>query len=714
MTESKDIDINYLQACLQSATEDVESTLVNISNTSVMRNKTRKALLKGEFEQLVNKLNVNDADTVRLLRAEIMQSLLLYKMEANRILTRLKVKNVESKDALFQLKKFHEQLFRLQSLKYYCNLEIGNDLETFRSVSEQSIFVRSKLLNPKGFRLSIEVQPRLSTNAIAVIECIDNNQSFRDEFVNSSMEITHNAIHSNDNNVSLFPLFRSSLSNLLNQEKACLMSNFKVVLNLDPSPTAVSMLVVKVLGVNIIDSGAKTFSIILSEKGETNLSMNDTSSIIKPIDCETFSTRPDSTIGFVHSTERLKDNFNDESSVEIINESKKNEMISSKLGLVCDFCLDKSCYDVSRYKKQSLDRSVLQNGITNNIELVRINEAHDTTLEISTSWVYNKSNKIRLKDASLETLVGYPTKMIAESCTRTLKCLERPLYLSVDSSEEYSCVLVSETSKDRIGVYDAVTFGFIGWFSAQGYKQIQPTNVLTIGNYVVVLNHNGINLFLRGNGVLELFYKYYWTGSYRGLVGCHEEMIFWTIDDSFRIREFKIDQDEDTLEEMNKEEEILIDNSDSDRSGLNVEQFVFHDNKFYIASKTNKLIIIARKTREQTWLDLQTIGSHRINPSGLVVDEAGYFLLCDQLSNKLMIFNPEGKQTKGVSIDNDDQITSEMVSPCAIECHADTVLVVFSGKDNSGAGVIRYRISGDSVGIADETEAAGGVDNEVQ
>ena len=69
--------------------------------------------------------------------------------------------------------------------------------------------------------------------------------------------------------------YRASLSTLLEREQACLLSDNKAEILLRPSPTTVGVLEVKVLGVNIVDSSSKPFTIFITDKGLCRFSFLD-------------------------------------------------------------------------------------------------------------------------------------------------------------------------------------------------------------------------------------------------------------------------------------------------------------------------------------------------------------------------------------------------------------------------------------------------------
>lgn len=761
MSEAKCIDMDNLQTQLSTATEEVEALLTN-SDDSSHRTSLRKQILKRELESLLYTLNVNDAETVRVHRTEILQSLLTHKQEAKRILAKIadclsnvttpainiagprRSTSLDSVDLSLQLHKFQEQIVKIRSLKQYSCLEIGSDLQSFRRLADHSIYVKSKLLDPKGFKLFIH--PCINSIARAIIFCVNNQHSFREEFVRNSMELTYNAINAEEDRISTIPLFKASLSTLLEREQACLLSDNKAEILLRPSPTTVGVLEVKVLGVNIVDSSSKPFTIFITDKGEHSVFLNDTVSYVEPAvsSCGSGPYVPSGTRGSTGSSvsrEALPfgspqppiNNATSRETEDDRKEESKNSMskVYSKLGLVCYNCIDSSCFDLSGYKNQSVDRSVIPRGsvtgMSKDDEFGNADPTGTNCLDAS-KWEYTDRQTNGFKDATFAELIRYPTKIIAESCTRTLRCLEYPSYLTIsryttmsnDSSSSnntgsvlfYDSVLVSEPSHERIGVYDADSLAFVGWFSAPGFKQDRCTNVLALGNHVVVLNRLGVHLFQRGDGILEYSYEKCSPGIFRGLAGCEDLGLFWTIEKSMVIREFRVDEEES--KSLTHVEDINIDNT-STVEGLIVDQFVFLNNKFYISNASNNsVIVIDRETRKQTEMELETPTS--VINCCLLVDNSGYILLVDATLNKsrLVVFSPKGEFVKEVlmqpegnddsSLDptpnsfNDDNgdvdraFSKVMRCPCAIQRHKDSVLVAFKGRNQRGAGIIRYSL----------------------
>ena len=63
-----------------------------------------------------------------------------------------------------------------------------------------------------------------------------------------------------------------------------------------------------------------------------------------------------------------------------------------------------------------------------------------------------------------------------------MKCLEHPAYLGVDPTER--TLLVSEPRNNRIGVYDAGSLAFKGWFSVRGHSLVAPRNIEYLGEFL--------------------------------------------------------------------------------------------------------------------------------------------------------------------------------------------------------------------------------------
>ncbi|XP_023326264.1 uncharacterized protein LOC111699762 [Eurytemora carolleeae] len=88
----------------------------------------------------------------------------------------------------------------------------------------------------------------------------------------------------------------------------------------------------------------------------------------------------------------------------------------------------------------------------------------------------------------------YPVRELARSCTRTICCLEHPAFFAFDSTR--SLLFISEPKRNRIGIYDANTFVFKSWLTCPDYTLRNPRNIVVAGNYLVILQSNGIIIFL--------------------------------------------------------------------------------------------------------------------------------------------------------------------------------------------------------------------------
>ena len=206
-------------------------------------------------------------------------------------------------------------------------------------------------------------------------------------------------------------------------------------------------------------------------------------------------------------------------------------------------------------------------------------------------------------------------------------------------------VMVSEPSRDRIGVYSSNTLKFISWFlypvntfNPNKRSFIKPTSLLVIGDHLVITDSKEIAvLFIADRSCTLVFSK---QGSFQGLSSsCEKFDQFFTIStEEQKTFLVSFERNNGSRWEIGKHR-ILLDENHPTSS--NIRFLMEKNNRIYATdAASSKVIRVDLKSGTQkTDQGNQTGQVHIYQPGDLLSDDADNILLCDSGNHRLLVYS---------------------------------------------------------------------------
>ena len=206
-------------------------------------------------------------------------------------------------------------------------------------------------------------------------------------------------------------------------------------------------------------------------------------------------------------------------------------------------------------------------------------------------------------------------------------------------------VMVSEPSRDRIGVYGSSDLKFYDWFqypinpfNRKKRSFVKPTSLLAMGDILVITDSQELVVFSIADLACTIVFSK--PGSFQGLASSTEdEGKFFTVSKEGQNPSFLLSFQREKGNNWKICHKIPV--SEAQTGSAIIRFLIEKDNKIYLTdAASHHLIQVDLKTGDQK------VGGYRghntgqiYQPGHLLSDDAGNLLLCDSGNHRLLVFS---------------------------------------------------------------------------
>jgi len=338
--------------------------------------------------------------------------------------------------------------------------------------------------------------------------------------------------------------------------------------------------------------------------------------------------------------------------------------------------------DANVDQAESPEKSVHQSVMNQSVYEVRtLTYCSDFWKDRSIWEPVKKETEVRFSADKFVEINEDPSRVLGKSCYRTLKCLECPGFMAVETSRQY--LFISEPNKDRIGIYDVSNLSFKCWFNI---PTTRPKQIVCVdADIMAVAVARGVDVFQATLDTFSLCQTI--SGKFRGLV-CVDKRIYTTevIGNSCKIRGFEMDQSGFYAASFSSQITCIEDWS---TGTLNPQDLAVKDMVFYISDPGKaRVYVINIKTGVQSAEGYYGDSTGRWKrPMGLCVDDVGNILVADSELNKLIVLSKNKIVVREISLGS--KLTWRQ-HPVGLLRYEDTVIIAFRGT--SDGGIVRFKL----------------------
>lgn len=274
---------------------------------------------------------------------------------------------------------------------------------------------------------------------------------------------------------------------------------------------------------------------------------------------------------------------------------------------------------------------------------------------------------------------------------RSLQALVTPHDIAYVSKS--NIFLVTETFRDRVGVYDGSTFAFKSWLQHPKSRSFtKPSCVLATANgFVFILEQRKLQIF--DAHMMPFMFKFgYYYGLTEGLNGDVYTIV--SIRDQGRhqghfVQRFSVGPN--GFYNYNGQIKLkVIDPIPRSQNPSNPRFLTYHYGKIFVTDLgLHKIYMVDLETEDQVPIGYFGSKSGQFSkPTGIVSDEHGNILLADRDNKRLMLFNQNLQFVKNVEVpgfDCPDGVQS-------IRRYQDTIYVVNRGTKDRPGGITQLKV----------------------
>ena len=270
---------------------------------------------------------------------------------------------------------------------------------------------------------------------------------------------------------------------------------------------------------------------------------------------------------------------------------------------------------------------------------------------------------------------------------RSIQALVTPHDIAyVPSSNTF---LVTETFRDRVGVYDAATFAFKSLLQHPKSRSFtKPSSILSLGNgYVFILEKGKLQIFTAQMVPFQFKYGYYY-GLTEGLNG-DVYTIASIREQGYFIQRLSIGPN--GFYKFNGQIKLkIIDTIPKSQNPSNPRFLTYHCGRIFVTDLgLHKIYMVDLENEDQVTCGYYGSRPGQFSkPTGIVTDDHGNVLLADRDNKRLMLFNKNLQFVKNVEVPDFDCPNGVQ----SIRKIQDIIYVVNRGTKEQPGGVVQLKV----------------------